>query len=73
MAGCYRKFVKGFGLLSKPLTDLLKKGIVCWASKTEASLQALKQAHMTSLVLALLDFSKTFELEIDASNKGIRE
>jgi hypothetical protein len=26
MAGYYRKFVKHFGLLSKPLTNLLSKG-----------------------------------------------
>ena len=28
MAGYYRKYVKNFGLLTKPLTNLLKKGVV---------------------------------------------
>jgi len=72
MAGYYRKYVKNFGLLTKPLTNLLKKGVVyVWTSETEASFQALKTALVTAPVLALPDFSKTFELETDASDKGI--
>lgn len=72
MAGYYRKFVKNFGLLAKPLTHLLKKGeMYVWTSETEASFQTLKTALMTTPVLALPDFSKTFILETDAFDKGI--
>lgn len=36
MAGYYRKFVKNFGLISKPLTTLLKKGVLyVWTEHTE--------------------------------------
>ena len=42
MAGYYRKYVKNFGLMSKPLTNLLKKGVIyVWTSETEASFQAI--------------------------------
>ena len=72
MAGYYRKYVKNFGLMSKPLTKLLKKGeVYVWTSKIEASFQALKNSLMNAPVLALPDFSKTFELETDASDKDI--
>lgn len=72
MAGYYRKYDKNFGLISKPVTNLLKKGeVYVWTSKTEASFQSLKTALMTAPVLALPDFSKTFILETDASDKGV--
>jgi hypothetical protein len=38
MAGYYRKFIKSFGLISKPLTNLLKKGeLFVWTSEIEES------------------------------------
>ena len=72
MAGYYRRFVPNFGLISKPLTSLLKKGVLfLWTSVTESSFQALKQALITAPVLALPDFSQTFVVETDASAKEI--
>jgi hypothetical protein len=72
MARYYRKYVKNFGLLSKPLTNLLKKGVIyVWNAETKASFQTLKTSLMAALVLALPNFSKSFELETDASDKGI--
>jgi hypothetical protein len=54
MVGYYRRFVKQFGLICKPLTNLLTKGtLFVWTSKTKASFQALKQALISELVLAL--------------------
>ena len=38
MTGYYRKFIKGYGIISKSLTELLKKGTqFVWTSETEAS------------------------------------
>lgn len=72
LAGYYRKFVKGYGIISRPLTDLLKKNTVyVWTSETEASFQALKSALIEASVLALPNFTKTFVVETDASDKGI--
>jgi hypothetical protein len=72
LAGYYRRFVRNFGLLAKPLTSLLKKGIVfVWTAAHESTFQALKIALVSAPVLALPDFSKPFCLETDASKLGI--
>lgn len=72
MAGYYRKFVKIFGLLSKPLTNLLKKGILfTWTSETQDTFDALKHALVAAPVLALPNFAKPFVVETDASDKGV--
>lgn len=72
LAGYYRRFVRNFGMISKPLTNLLKKGqLFVWTPITEQAFQALKQALLSSPVLALPDFNKTFVVETDASEKGI--
>ena len=70
MAGYYRKFVKHFGWLSRPLTNLLKKGEqYIWKASHQESFEALKNAPITSLVLALPNFSEPFTMETDASDK----
>jgi hypothetical protein len=54
-----------------PLTALLKKNDFTWTPTTDQSFQALKEAMCITPVLSLLDFTKTFVLECDASRKGI--
>lgn len=72
LAGYYRKFVKHFGVISRPLTDLLKKHTVfIWTSEHDSSFNALKVALTQAPVLALPDFSKQFAVETDASALGI--
>ena len=72
LAGYYRKFVRNFGITSRPLTDLLKKNTVFrWTELEETAFQELKRALITAPVLALPDFKVQFELETDASDKGI--
>src|SRR6185503_6343241 len=72
LAGYYRKFVQNFGLLSKPLTNLLKKGeLFVWTSIHDEAFLLLKKALSSTPVLALPDFTKTFVIETDASDKGI--
>jgi len=72
LAGYYRKFVKHFAVLAKPLTSLLKKQVLLvWTQDHDTAFQLLKQALVSAPVLAMPDFSKTFCVETDASNCGV--
>lgn len=71
LAGYYRRFIKNYGLICRPLHDLLKKGNFLWTAAHEAAFTQLKQALISTPVLALPNFAQPFVLETDASGKGI--
>ncbi|XP_050387541.1 uncharacterized protein LOC126803864 [Argentina anserina] len=71
LAGYYRKYVRNFGIIAKPLTDLLKKDAFCWNPKAEFAFEELKHALTHTPVLAYPDFSQEFVVECDASDAGI--
>jgi hypothetical protein len=72
LAGYYRKFVRNFGVISKPLTELLKKDArFVWTSCHEESFTALKTTLCNSPVLVLPNFNKVFCTETDVSAHGV--
>lgn len=71
LAGYYRKFVKDFALIARPLTDLLRKGnSFVWGHAQRKAFQLLKQALTHAPVLQIPSASKPFVLDIDASTTG---
>ena len=71
MAGYYRKFVRNYALIAKPLFQLTKGNKLAWTVDAEYAFNHLKNALVTTPVLALPDFNNLFVVETDASNLGI--
>jgi hypothetical protein len=72
LAGYYRKFARHFRIVSQPLTHLLKKGtLFIWTTDHQGAFDALKQALVSALVLALPNFSKLFIIETDACDDAV--
>ena len=71
LTGYFRKFIRNYGLIVAPLTNLLKKDSFKWTVEVDSTFQHLKAAIMNPPVLALLDFSKPFVIECDALGVGI--
>nr|GEW06670.1 putative reverse transcriptase domain-containing protein [Tanacetum cinerariifolium] len=74
LAGYYRRFIKGFSKIAKPMTKLTQKKIKFeWGDKQEAAFQLLKQKLCSAPILALPEGkgSEDFVAYCDASIKGL--
>ena len=87
LAGYYRRFVRNFAKIAKPLYDEIstkdgekrgtisaragKKTRIDWGPEQQEAFDKLKELIVTAPVLAYPDFSKEFILKTDASLMGL--
>uniref|UniRef100_A0ACD5ZQ37 Uncharacterized protein n=1 Tax=Avena sativa TaxID=4498 RepID=A0ACD5ZQ37_AVESA len=71
LTGYYRKFVRNYAIITKPLTTLPKKKGFEWSDKATEAFQALKQDMVSTPVLRWPDFMIQFVVETDACDSGI--
>ena len=74
LTGYYRRFIKDFASTAAPLSDLTRKNApsnVEWTPACEKAFQMLKKQMCSQPVLHNPDFSKSFILQTDASNRGV--
>lgn len=68
----YRKFIKDFSRIAKPMNVLLKKDIpYVWTEKQQTAFDRLRQMLIQAPVLSYSDFTKSFTIYTDASGIGL--
>jgi transposase InsO family protein len=72
LASFYRKFVKDFANIAKPLTEMTKKGKVwSWGAVEQEAFQKLKTELVNPPILCYPRYELPFVLQTDASDKAI--
>ena len=78
MTGFFRRFIKNYAQIAKPLNDILegeasklKSEAVTLPPDALEAFEKLKMCCMTTPVLAFADFEKEFQLETDTSSEGL--
>lgn len=72
LAGYYRKFIKNFSSIARPLTRLTQKEMIFdWTPDCEKAFYDLRHALTTAPVLRFPNFEEQFTLTTDASNHGL--
>lgn len=72
LTGYYRRFIKEYAKIAKPLTLLLKKNTkFAWGVAQQYAFEKLKDILTTEPILQYPDFDKEFLLASDASNYAV--
>ena len=71
-ANYYRRFIKGYSSIAKPLTDLTHKDRKFeWTIEADRAFQQLKEAFAIELVLTTFDLEKKIRLETDSLDYAV--
>lgn len=74
LASYFRRFVKNFAIIARPLTDLLRKNVKFkWCAEQKQSFLKLKTRLESSPVLKMYNPMARTEVHTDACNSGIGE
>ncbi|XP_076291058.1 uncharacterized protein LOC143214206 [Lasioglossum baleicum] len=72
LASYFRRFVKGFAFVAKPLTDLLKKNEkFIWETTQNNAFETIKRMLISKPVLTIYDHSAKTEVHTDACASGL--
>ena len=72
LANYYRRFVKDFATVAKPLHKLTEKGVpFSWSDQCQSCFNTLKSLLTSAPILALPDWSRPFIVDTDASDQAI--
>lgn len=71
LSSYYWKFIQSYELISRPLTDLLKRDNFHWSEEAEYAFLTLKSTLITAPVLDLPNYAIPFVVETDVSGLGI--
>lgn len=67
-ANFYRRFISKFSDIARPLNELMKKNTVFkWTEECQQAFETLKGKFIEQPILAMVEKTKPFELECDAS------
>lgn len=67
----YHRFVRNFSTIPAPIIDCMKKGNFVWTKYAYASFKIIKEKLSGAPVLALPDFDKLIQVDIDGSHVSI--
>jgi hypothetical protein len=66
LANFYKRFMKDFSAIAAPLIEIVKKSVgFKWNDEHDKGFNLLKEKLCSTHVIALLDFTKAFEVEYD--------
>lgn len=72
LSGYYRRFIRNYGVMARPLTNLLKKDAAWnWTKSEQAAFGSLKQVVCQAPVLSLLNFNEEFCIDTNACGQGV--
>jgi len=72
-ANFYRRFIKGYSKVAKPLTRLTRKDLeFAWTLQAKEAFEKLKKSFTEAPVMVTFNLARRTVLETDSSNFAIR-